>query len=73
MGKRGTDIEEFLMNYSYRLRWVNECLCCHHKGCKPEMPEPEVDISAFTPAKPQVSGLWYRESEGYYGCIGESA
>jgi hypothetical protein len=42
MGKRGTDIEEFLMKYPYMLRWVNERLSCHHKGYKPEMPEPEV-------------------------------
>jgi len=51
MGKRGTDIEEFLMKYPYMLRWVCECLSCHHKGYKPEMPEPEVDISVFIPAK----------------------
>jgi hypothetical protein len=51
MGNRGTDIEEFLMKYPHMLRWVNECLSCHHKGYKPEMPEPEVDISVFIPAK----------------------
>jgi hypothetical protein len=51
MGKRGTDIEEFLMKYPYMLRWVNECLSCHHTGYKPEMPEPEVDFSVFIPAK----------------------
>jgi hypothetical protein len=38
MGNRGTDIEEFLMKYPHMLRWVNECLSCHHKGYKPEMP-----------------------------------
>ncbi len=31
MGKRGTDLEQFLMQYPYLLRWVNECLSCHHK------------------------------------------
>jgi hypothetical protein len=51
MGNRGTDIEEFLMQYPYLLRWVNECLSCHHKGYKPEMPEPEFDNSAFILAK----------------------
>jgi len=51
MGNRGTDIEEFLMKYPYLLRRVNECLSCHHKGYKPEMPEPEFDNSVFIPAK----------------------
>jgi hypothetical protein len=41
MGKRGTGLEQFLMKYSHLFRWVNECLSCHHKGCKPEMPEPK--------------------------------
>jgi hypothetical protein len=51
MGKRGTDLEQFLMQYPHLLRWVNECLACHHKGHKPEMPEPDVDIALYIPAK----------------------
>ena len=51
MGNRGTDIEDFLMKYPYILRWVNECLSCYRKGYKPEMPEPDSDISAFIPAR----------------------
>ena len=51
MGNRGTDLEEFLMRYPYLLRWVNECLCCHHKGYKPEMPEPEFDNWAVITAR----------------------
>jgi len=51
MGKRGTDLEKFLMQYPYLLRWVNECLACHHKGYKPEMPEPEFDNSVFMPSQ----------------------
>jgi hypothetical protein len=51
VGLPGTDIEQFLMKYPYLLRWVNECLACHHKGYKPEMPEPEFDNSVFIPAK----------------------
>jgi hypothetical protein len=51
MGNRGTNLEKFLMQYPYLLRWVNECLSCHHKGYKPEMPVPEVDNDVFIPAK----------------------
>jgi hypothetical protein len=31
------------MQYPYLLRWVNECLCCHRKGYKPDMPRPDFD------------------------------
>jgi hypothetical protein len=51
MGNRRTDLEKFLMQYPYLLRWVNECLSCHHKGYKPEMPVPEFDNKFFIPAK----------------------
>jgi hypothetical protein len=51
MGKHETDLEKFLMQYPYLLRWVNECLSCHHKGYKPEMPAPEFDNSAVITAK----------------------
>jgi hypothetical protein len=39
------------MQYPHLLRWVNECLACHHKGYKPEMPEPEFDNSVFVPSQ----------------------
>jgi len=51
MGNRGKDLEEFLMQYPYLTRWVNECLCCHRKGYKPEMPKPEFDNSVVIVAK----------------------
>ena len=51
MGNRGTDLEKFLMQYPYLLRWVNECLSCHHKGYKPEMPVPEFDNDVVIAAK----------------------
>jgi hypothetical protein len=51
LGKRGTDLEKFLMLYPYLARWVNECLACHHKGYKPEMPAPEFDNSVVIPSK----------------------
>ena len=47
----GNEVEEFLMKYPHLARWVNECISCHHRGYKPEMPEPEVDNSAYLPAK----------------------
>ncbi len=50
MKNRGSGIEKFLSKYPYMLRWVNECLSCHHKGYKPEMPEPEFDNAVFIPA-----------------------
>jgi hypothetical protein len=46
MGNREKDLEEFLMRYPYLVRWINECLCCHRKGYKPEMLKPEFDNSA---------------------------
>jgi hypothetical protein len=51
MGNRGTDLEKFLMQYPYLLRWVNECLSCHNKGYKPEMLAPEFDNSTVIAAK----------------------
>ena len=51
MGIRGKDVEEFLMQYPYLLRWVNECLSCHHKGYKPEMPAPKFDNSVVIDAQ----------------------
>jgi hypothetical protein len=50
MGIRGKDLEEFLMQYPYLLRWVNECLCCHRKGYKPEMLAPDYDNSTVIAA-----------------------
>lgn len=46
MGTHEKDLEAFLMQYRYLLRWVNECPSCHHKGYKPETPKPEHDNSA---------------------------
>ena len=51
MGDRGKNLEKFLMRYPHLLRWVNECLSCHHKGYKPEMPKPEFDNSIVIVAK----------------------
>ena len=51
MGNQRKDLEEFLMQYPYLLRWVNECLSCHHKGYEPVMPEPEFDNSVVIVAK----------------------
>ncbi len=30
-GESGMGAEKFLMQYPYLLRWINECLSCHHK------------------------------------------
>jgi hypothetical protein len=46
-----TDIEKYLKQYSYLRHWVNECVACHRKGYKPEMPEPPADYTVFTAAK----------------------
>jgi hypothetical protein len=51
MGNRATDLEEFLMLYPHLARWVNECLCCHHKGYKPEMPKPRFTSSVVLTVK----------------------
>jgi hypothetical protein len=50
MGNRGTELEKFLMQYPYLLRWVHEWLSCHHKGYKPEMLAPEFDNSTVIAA-----------------------
>ena len=51
MRASGAEVEEFLMKYPHLARWVNECISCHHRGYKPEMPEPEFESSAYLPSK----------------------
>lgn len=31
--------EEFIRQYPKLGKWINECLCCHKKGYKPDMPD----------------------------------
>lgn len=35
------DPEKFLKQYTYLLKWVSECVVCHHKGYRPDTPYPE--------------------------------
>jgi hypothetical protein len=51
MGNREKDLDTFLGEYPYLAQWVNECICCHRKGYKPEMPEPEFDNWVVTTAR----------------------
>lgn len=44
------DNELYLKMYPELLKWINECLICHSKGYKPEMPEHiggEYSIAAY--------------------------
>ena len=36
---KSKEIERYLAQYPYILKWVNECPACHSKGYKPDMPE----------------------------------
>lgn len=31
--------EEYIKAFPQFKKWINECICCHRKGYKPEMPE----------------------------------
>lgn len=33
------EIELYLKSYPEALKWINECLACHHRGYKPNMPK----------------------------------
>lgn len=46
-----TDAEKYLRLYPYLRKWVNECVACHHRGYKPEMPEPPADYTIYTTGK----------------------
>ena len=30
--------EEYISAFPEFKKWINECACCHQKGCKPSMP-----------------------------------
>ena len=51
MGNREKNLEKLLGQYPYLVQWVNECMGCHRKGCKPEMAKPEFDNWAVTAAR----------------------
>lgn len=38
MSRKG-DKEQYSKDYPEISRWLNECMVCHSKGYKPEMPE----------------------------------
>ena len=31
--------EEYINQFPKLKKWINECICCHSKGYKPDMPE----------------------------------
>lgn len=45
------DPEKFLRQYSYLREWVNECVVCHHKGHRPDLPYPERSAGGSTHAR----------------------
>ena len=51
MSNQETDAEKYLRMYPYLREWVNECVCCHYKGYKPEMPIPPFTSTASTLVK----------------------
>ncbi|MBL8206330.1 MAG: hypothetical protein JNM09_18985 [Blastocatellia bacterium] len=51
MSNQETDVDKYLKPNSYLRQWVNECVCCHYKGYKPQMPEPKSFSTAHTPVK----------------------
>jgi hypothetical protein len=45
------DPQNFLKQYSYLHKWVNERVVCHHKGHRPDMPYPERNTRYSTHAQ----------------------
>lgn len=43
MGNQKRDLENFLEQAPWMRKWVHECVSCHHRGYKPELPESEFD------------------------------
>jgi len=39
MGSKNRDKELYLKQYPEVRKWLNECLLCHSKGYKPNLPE----------------------------------
>lgn len=39
MPKRQSESDKYLQMYPELMKWINECIICHSKGYKPEMPE----------------------------------
>ncbi|MBE6901097.1 MAG: hypothetical protein E7478_01330 [Ruminococcaceae bacterium] len=39
MAKHYNDAELYLDTYPKLRKWINECVVCHSKGYKPDMPE----------------------------------
>lgn len=36
---RNYDGENYIRAFPETKKWINECICCHKKGYKPDMPE----------------------------------
>ena len=45
------DPEKFLKRYGYLREWVNECAVCHHKGYRPDTPDPGLGVRVSTYAR----------------------
>jgi hypothetical protein len=45
VSNQGRDLEKFLEQAPWMRKWVHECVSCHHRGYKPELPESEFDNS----------------------------
>ena len=39
MKRNGNEGEEYINAFPKFKKWINECICCHEKGYKPNMPE----------------------------------
>lgn len=48
MSNQERDLETFLEEAPRMRKWVHECVSCHHRGYKPELPESQFDNSAVT-------------------------
>ena len=47
MKRNGNEGEEYINAFPKFKKWINECICCHEKGYKPNMPE-KITINIFT-------------------------
>lgn len=37
--KKEDNGENYIKKFPYLQKWINECVCCHRKGYKPDLPE----------------------------------
>jgi hypothetical protein len=48
---QGKDLEKFLKSTPWMRKWIHECVSCHHRGHKPELPASRYDHTGVSITK----------------------